>query len=130
MNYVAAQWDLLSLLITSREYDEARDADWTPLSGADPATTRELVAAVSRYAETGEVQSFSVPADYPLWPSFRIDYYAATGQAERAFQIIDGLAGEGDHFSVAGVHRIGRIGDLLGNDPRYQALLEQAGIIW
>ena len=45
-----------------------------------------------------------------------------SGPSIRLFQ-------EGDLFSVAQLdHYYNR--KLLGNDPRYQALLEEAGIIW
>ena len=52
--------DLATALLEAGAYDEALEAllNWARLSGADSVLTVELVEAVARYAETGEVQSF------------------------------------------------------------------------
>jgi len=90
-------------------------------------TARRSVEAVVRYKETGESQSFSFPADYPVgtWEAL---WYTATGQRGRAMEALESLP----HTTLAILHQRGMPGtlDLLGNDPRYQALLEEAGITW
>ena len=82
-----------------------------------------------RYKQTGEVQDLPLPADYSL-PQSRL--YAAMGHKERALEALRSRIEEGDYFSIAAGHVPGTwdTSDLLGDDPRYQALLEEAGITW
>ena len=58
--------------------------------------------------------------------------YAATGQRGRTLEALGNLAQEGNYLAVAARHGPGVRGtrDLLQDDPRYQALLEEAGITW
>jgi tetratricopeptide (TPR) repeat protein len=126
--------DLLFALLDAESYEDAREAgvNWTRLNGADSVTTRQWVDSVARYEEVGFVQAFPLPVDYPLGASYRAGYYASTGQSEEALEIIRSLVEEGDDFGVAAIHVPGSRGtrDLLGDDPRYQALLHEAGITW
>ena len=114
--------DLSWILVEAGAYDEALDALLN--SGADSARARERVEAVARYVETGEAQSLSFSPSLP--------WVAATGQRERALERVDRYVQERNYFQFAYSHRRGITGtsDLLGDDPRYQALLEEAGITW
>ncbi len=112
-------------------YGEALDAQltWARLSGADSVTARRSVEAVVRYKETGESQSISFPADYPLEGGGSEPlWYTATGQRGSALEALESLP----HVTLAIFHQRGMPGtlDLLRDDPRYQALLEEAGITW
>ena len=91
------------------------------LAGDDPAIARERIEAAARYAETGEAQSLSSPASP--------DWYAGTGQRERALAAMGALVRAGSYFGAATQDALGTR-DLLGDDTRYQALLEEAGITW
>ena len=64
--------------------------------------------------------------------AFAVHPYAATGQSERALEILRDMLGQRDYWGLADSHVWGTWGtaDLLGDDPRYQALLEEAGITW
>ena len=56
--------------------------------------------------------------------------YAHTGQADRATDLIeDNLVRQGAYGWLAMLD-VEHLSDLLGDDPRYQALLEEAGITW
>lgn len=126
--------DLTFALLDAGAFDDALAAhlNWARLHGADSVTAREFVEAVARYKEIGEAQRFSFPADYPLSLGFQAVAYAATGQRERALELVESWVQEGDFREVATRHIRGTRGtrDLLGDDPRYQALLEEAGITW
>ena len=126
--------DLSTLLVDAGEYDEALQAymNWARLSDADSVQAREFLDSIIRYKETGEAQSFSLPNDYPGVSAFQVFPYSATGQREAALAGLERLLEERDYWGIADTHYPGVWGtdDLLGDDPRYQALLAEAGITW
>ena len=64
------------------------------------------------------------------WGAFAFWLYAQTGQHGRAIETLEDLyVRPGAYGSVAMVHVLFGFA-LLGDDPRYQALLEEAGITW
>ena len=79
-----------------------------------------------RYRETGEPQTFSEIDGN----GFNLVWlYAQTGQPDRAIEIFE------NSLIRPGAYGLGAVldllySDLLGDDPRYQALLEEAGITW
>ena len=56
--------------------------------------------------------------------------YANTGQGDRALELFGEYVRGGAPMLAAVYHVLYGMGDLLGDDPRYQALLEEAGITW
>ena len=56
--------------------------------------------------------------------------YAQTGQPDRAIELFDEhYVGQGA-YGLAALNNVLFSSDALGDDPRYQALLEEAGITW
>jgi hypothetical protein len=79
-----------------------------------------------RYHETGEPQSIN-GFNGGLRVSLR------TGNLDRAIAILGREGGAfrmGAYGSAARTHALEQLADFLGDDPRYQALLEEAGITW
>ena len=56
--------------------------------------------------------------------------YAQTGQHGRAIETLEDVYVRPGAYGVAALLHVMYTSDLLGDDPRYQALLEQAGITW
>ncbi len=56
--------------------------------------------------------------------------YAQTEQPDRAIELLDDYYVAQGVYGLAAFHDVLLFSDALGNDPRYQALLEQAGITW
>ncbi len=80
-----------------------------------------------RYRETGETQSFP---DFEGGLGFLVWLNAQTGQPDRAIELFDDYyVGQGA-YGVAAYFDVLFFSDALGDDPRYQALLEEAGITW
>ena len=128
----ASGWrELAEALFAVGEYEEALEArlNRARLMGLDTAVVIGYHEAMTRHAQTGEPQSLSLPADFALPPIELSFIYAGTGQRERALEAFENLV-QGRRFDWAA--RVDAIwtGELLADDPRYQALLEEAGITW
>ena len=80
-----------------------------------------------RYRETGGPQSHMLPQ--AASGGWSVTFYTLTGQRERALAAMEILLQEGVFTGLARAH-VGGAGRFLGDDPRYQALLEEAGITW
>ena len=79
-----------------------------------------------RYRETGEPQTIS---DFGRGVRLSV----RTGHADLAIELLERERGAfrmGAYGSAARTHVVEHLDDLLGDDPRYQALLEEAGITW
>ena len=59
-----------------------------------------------------------------IWP------YAQSGQHDRAIETLEDLYVRPGAYGLAALVHVMYASDLLGDDPRYQALLEEAGITW
>ena len=79
-----------------------------------------------RYSETGEPQTFS---GVPLRALPLIWLYAHSGQPDRAIELFEDYVRQGAYGWSAATHARSS-SDRVRDDPRYQALLEQAGITW
>ncbi len=122
-------WESLSAeLLESGRHAEALEA-WVNaarLSNLDVQAAREAYQAVIDYRETGEPQTFP---DFE-GGLFVIWLYAQSGQPDRAIQMFeDFYVRPGAYGVAAGVDAVWA-SDVLGDNPRYQALLEQAGTTW
>jgi len=123
-------WFALAVeLLYVGEYDEGLEAwvkSYPPLN-LDVQAAREAYGAMTRYRATGEPQTFSetgASKGHLVW------LYAQTGQPDRAIESFDDYyVGQGAYGLGALVHVL-YASDPLGDDPRYQALLEEAGITW
>ena len=120
-------WRGLSFaLLQVGDYGEglAANLNHARLIGADTTAAREGFEALMRYAQTGEPQSFP-----SIWPTQETEFYARSGQRERALEGFRGRILDGRLGGAARLH-VQVMSDLLGDDPRYQALLEEAGTTW
>ena len=122
---------LAEALYAVGEYEEALEARLHSalLAGRDRTVVRGYHEAMTRYAQTGEPQSLSLPTDFVMSSRELMTFYAGTGQRERALEAFESLV-QGGEIAAAGLWDVLWIRDLLGDDPRYQALLEEAGITW
>ena len=123
--------ELAEALFALGEYEEALEARLNPalLAGRDTAVVRGYHEAMTRYAQTGEPQSFFLPRDFVMTPRKYIAIYAGTGQRERALEAFESMVLDG-RFNWAASSHVLWTADLLDDDPRYQALLAEAGITW
>ena len=74
-------------------------------------------------------QVFDYPEDYELRRIGPATLYAETGQREKALQVAERLVQAGNYSRLAS-QDVYVFRDLLGGDPRYQALPAEAGITW
>ena len=74
-------------------------------------------------------QVFDYPEDYELRRIGPATLYAETGQREKALQVAERLVQAGNYSRLAS-QDVYIFRDLLGGDPRYQALLAEAEITW
>ncbi len=94
------------------------------LTNGDIQRASDEYQAMIRYRETGEPQTLS-----GFNAGWRLN--VQTGHPDRAIELL-----ESDDFrmgaygSAARTHVLQHLADFLGDDPRYQALLEEAGITW
>ncbi len=125
----APGWVSLSQgLLEVGRYDEGREA-WVNaarLSNLDVQTAREAYEALIRYRETGEPQTFP-DFEGGGWISW---LYVQSGQHDRAIETFEDLYVRPGVYGLAANLHVMYASDLLGGDPRYQALLEEAGITW
>ncbi len=120
--------DLADVLLEVGQYDEGVQATAmnARLNNADIQMARDEYQAMIRYRETGEPQTIS-----DFGPDVRLS--VRTGHADLAIGLLDWEGGAfrmGAYGSAARTHVLQHLADFLGDDPRYQALLEEAGITW
>ncbi len=120
--------DLAAALLEAGEYDEGLQAtaESARLNNTDPQVARDQYQAMIRYQETGEPQPIT---DFNAGLRLSV----RTGNFDRAFAIVARERGAfrmGAYGSAARTHVLERLADFLGDDPRYQTLLEEAGITW
>lgn len=116
-----------ALFIEGR-YDEGLEA-WlnsARLENLDVTIPTAAYQAMVRYRETGKPQTFP---DHDENPRGQIVMYAESGQPDRAIELFEVFVRSGAYGWAGHAHSL-PTGDLLGGDPRYQALLEEAGITW
>ena len=123
------EWlELSRVLIEAGQSDDGMVALENALRSSDydvEAATDAYRAAV-RYHETGEEQTFS---DFPYNLDGKIWLYSHTGQPDRAVELFEEYVRQGAYGMAAYIHTF-YVTDLLREDPRYQALLDEAGITW
>ena len=123
------EWlELSQALIEAGQYDSGMVALENLLRSSDydvQAVTDAYRAAV-RYHQTGEEQTFS---DFPYNWSGKIWLYSHTGQPDRAVELFEEYVRQGGYGMMALLHMFYSL-DLLRDDPRYQAFLDEAGVTW
>ena len=124
------RFSLSQKLLEIGRYDEGREA-WVNAGrlynvDVDVDVAREAYEAVIRYRGTGDPQVFP---DIDVNPTVVHWLYAQTGQSDRAIELFEDLVEPGAYGFLA-LYHVEYASDLLGGDPRYQALLEEAGITW
>ena len=125
----AAGWfELSRALLRVGEYEEGQDAWVTSarLPNADLQPWRDAYQAAIRYRETGEPQTFP-DLDPGLFALYWV--YAQSGQVARAIDLFEGLVRLGAYGTASYTHVV-LTSDVVRDDPRYQALLAEAGITW
>lgn len=119
-------WSYLAVgLLNLEEYDEAVEAmlESARLRGvADLDAARRAFEGIVTYHKTGEPQAID-------WEDATPQYFRLTGQRELALAAFERVVRAGALEFAAGQHVSG-LGAFLGDDPRYQALLKEAGITW
>ena len=111
------------------EYGEGLEA-WANgmrLLDADLEAATAAYQAAIRYRETGVPQTFS---DFEMHPAGLFLLYAYSGQPDRAIELFEGQLVRPRAYGWAALLDAVPTSDLLSDDPRYQALLEEAGITW
>ena len=123
-----AWFDLGHALLIEGRYDEGLEAwlNYARLANLDVAIQTAAYQAMVRYRETGKPQTFP---DHDENPRGQIVMYAESGQPDRAIELFEAVVRSGAYGWAGSTHSL-PTGDLLGDDPRYQALLEEAGITW
>jgi TolB-like protein/cytochrome c-type biogenesis protein CcmH/NrfG len=130
-------WTFLSILLTEAGYYEEALAAMVRRAELQQMAPEALesvlvdmasrIDAIRRYRETGEPQSFQVSL-YGSFDLLALTYHrAAAGQHDRALLAFGALVIARVYESAAALHVL-FLGDILGDDPRYQSLLTQAGI--
>lgn len=121
-------YDLGHALLIEGRYEEGEEAwlTYARLADLDVATQAAAYQAMVRYRETGTTQTFP---DHEGNPRGQIVMYAESGQPDRAIELFDALIRSGAYGWAGSTHSL-PFGALLGDDSRYQALLEEAGITW
>ena len=117
------------LLLRTGHYEEGLEAglQWVRLMGLDEEGARAAFEAVVRFEETGEPQTTPEPPDW--FPGDLAWWYSNVGQVEPALDLIEAEIEAGHIGLMALSHATGTL-NALRDDPRYQALLEEAGITW
>ena len=120
--------ELARVLLEIGEYDEGLEAwvNYARLANLDVQAARDAYEAAINYRQTGEPQTFS---DFDLSLLRLIWLYSQTGQPDRAIELFEDLVGQGAYGQAARAHLL-FTSDIVRDDPRYRALLEQAGITW
>ena len=130
---LAPEWanpwfDLAHALLIEGRYDEGLEAwlNYARFANLDVAIQTASYQAMVRYRETGEPHTFP---DHDENPRGQILMYAESGQPDQAIELFEALVLSGAYGWAGSTHSL-PTGDLLGDDLRYQALLEEAGITW
>ena len=130
---LAPEWanpwfDLGHALLIEGRYDEGLEAwlNYARFANLDVAIQAASYQAMVRYRETGEPHTFP---DHDENPTGQILMYAESGQPDQAIELFEALVLSGAYGWAGSTHSL-PTGDLLGDDLRYQALLEEAGITW
>ena len=130
---LAPEWanpwfDLGHALLIEGRYDEGLEAwlNYARFANLDVAIQTASYQAMVRYRETGEPHTFP---DHDENPRGQILMYAESGQPDQAIELFEALVLSGAYGWAGSTHSL-PTGDLLGDDLRYQALLEEAGITW
>ena len=125
-------WNSLTFtLLEAGEYAAASEAalEYARLDpAADTAVEERWIQAAIGYLRSGEPQTFRFPEGYERLMNLSARY-GWTGQRELTLEALELAATTGILRSVSQFHT-SRHSALLGEDPRYQALLEEAGITW
>lgn len=119
--------DLAVAYLDTGRYEEGLDA-WlraASLFEADVSAWEAAYRAAVRYRETGEPQT--VPSFSGLMA--RVALAAKSGDRRFMFDVLEGALREGTPAWLASAHVVYG-GHAFQDDPRYQALLEEAGITW
>ena len=122
-------WESLARVLLGRgEHDEALRAAAMAAQarGVDVDVATEAFRAVIRYQETGEPQSFS---DFDWNLHALIWLHAQAGNVDRAIGLLGAYVRAGAYGWAAMGHVL-YASDLVREDPRYDALLAEAGITW
>ena len=130
---LAPEWanpwfDLGHALLIEGRYNEGLEAwlNYARFANLDVAIQTASYQAMVRYRETGEPHTFPDHDENPTGQSLM---YAESGQPDQAIELFEALVLSGA-YGWAGSTHSSPTGDLLGDDLRYQALLEEAGITW
>ena len=126
---------LVSSLMQLDEWDEARAANrrWIETLGLPPDLQGVMMAnyeAIERYQRTGEPQPVTRTGNPELDAG---DLMRSGGDPDEFLGFLEGLTQMGLHGPLAGARAIfGEFWEAAGlyDDPRYQAILEEAGITW
>ncbi len=124
-------FSLSQTLLEIGRYDEGLEA-WVNFARRlanvdfDADVARDAYEAAIDYRQTGEPQTFS---GFEALGSIRIWLYSQTGQPDRAIELFEDLVGQGA-YGFAALYHLQYTTDIVRDDPRYQALLEEAGITW
>ena len=127
-DWLTGWFNLATELLEAGRYEEGLEA-WDVtlrLGNYDVRLGTEAYEAAIRYQETGEAASF---ADFDTGLFQLLWLYARSGQPARAIDWFEVLIRQGAYLIAAQLH-VMFVDDAVGDDPRYQALLEEAGITW
>ena len=131
---LAPEWqggwfDLSAALLEVGEYEEGQEAfgRYLEIANVDVQAARDAYEAAIRYHQTGHLQTFS---DFEWGRRALIWLYTETGQSERLLPLLEEMVRAGNYGPAASLDARSPHSDLLRDDPRYQALLEEAGITW
>ncbi len=127
-DWLTGWFNLATELLEAGRYEEGLEA-WDVtlrLGNYDVRLGTEAYEAAIRYQETGEAASF---ADFDTGLFQLLWLYARSGQPARAIDWFEVLIRQGAYLIAAQLH-VMFVDDAVGDDPRYRALLAEAGITW
>ncbi len=126
--WLTGWFNLATELLEAGRYEEGLEA-WEVtlrLGNWDARLGTEAYQAAIRYQETGEASSFG---DFDTGLYQLLWLYARSGQPARAIDWFEELIRQGAYLIAAQLH-VMFVGDAVGQDSRYLALLEEARITW
>jgi len=132
-NWPTGWWGLAYARVLAGNYPGGRAASdqFIRLQEFESEAAREVARAAYeariRHHQTGEVQTFP---EFPSTLQNQFFLYAGTGQLDRANDVFEAVLRNGGYALLASFRSWPLPSDALHNDPRYQALLEEAGITW
>jgi predicted TPR repeat methyltransferase len=123
------EWlELSRALMDIGQHDEAL-ATWVNavrLGGYDVQAATDAFQAAIRYQRTGEAQT--VP-DFAFQLQPLVWLYSRAGRGDRALQLFEEFIRQGAYGLVAFNDALGVARELV-DDPRYVAVLQEAGVTW